>query len=377
MAPPDELHKNLMHVSKRESQQLFRDTYGFSGHDFRIINEGETLMERVRLAAEVLFRRVGIPGVPTHVALSAITSQKIAALATKWDSPYKDTRRIGSTISRAYKHHPQKKSEGVTNMSLLRQEIMQNLDSDFTLNMFNEKKCVLGLDYSRHDQRVGLKTPFPFGVRELFLMGVYRSDGNPYLSSESFILHGQSDDVPFYENVLECMIEDSFNLNVRTRTVERERNVSKKDYSWTDVVLSIGYQGHFEYLRDTVGLFNEEGIFQSLLVEYLTTEDVSPIQANEAYLMGMIAGRANIGQRDERVLLQLNDSSQRVIPEFKRVLDVLGLEIPYYHSDKKPRHFHINQTNLQKLLEYEPSVKITDSQKGLLVNPKHLFLYAA
>jgi len=311
-----------------------------------------------------LFREALEQGKPKHKALAQITSGKIATILDM------ESRNVGTVISKHY-------SRGdlpVTKTSLLRQDIVNYLiDQEFQLNYFNLEKNPNGTIFSYYDQIGGLKLHPLLGIEQMFLVGIYRTDGNPYnFRKNGFKLSGRTGDEQFYQNVLVNLINDTFNLNVKAHIKPRRRKTKTKTYTWNDVYIYVISQGHFAYLKDYIKLFNKEKEFLPFDVEGLGENEDKVQEYYTAYLMGIVAGGGYIGKRGNRYVLKFHDKEQHFIPEIKRVLDKDFFDFSYSNPRKKPRYLYFNQQNLEKMVSFEAPFRITEDQVGLFVNPRHL-----
>lgn len=359
--------REIIQLGKKEALDLFQEEYGITPDDARSIEDLDNF-GRVFYGTAMLLSRALEKGFSKCEAIAQLTNANIAVLATEWTSPEEDTRNVGNIISKHY----QGQNGRNTKSTLLRMEAAKYLlGSGFLLNSHNPLKNPGWTDFSFYDELDGLKLPPLLSFEPFFLMGVYRTDGNPAdFSKNRFKVSGKTGDEELYKECLEGLIEDTFNLRVNTQVVSRERKTDSSVYEWNDVYIEVISQGHFAYLKDYIRLFDESGRFLPLDIEGLASPDEDINNCYTAYLMGMIAGGGHIAKRGTRVVLEFNDQQQNYKPELVRVLNK-GFPFKCNTPERKPRYMSINQKNIEAMAEFTTPFTMYDSQIGLFVNPRH------
>ncbi|MBU1854218.1 MAG: hypothetical protein KKF89_00715, partial [Nanoarchaeota archaeon] len=209
-------------------------------------------------------------------------------------------------------------------------------------------------------------------IEGIFLMGVYRADGNPTnFEKNRFKLSGQTGDEQFYKEIVQELIKKTFNLKEKTIITPRERSINKKKYTWNDVYIEIISQGHFEYLLDYINIFNNKKEFQPLNIECIGETKKKIAEYQTAYLMGMIAAGGNMRTRsNDRLILTMQDTGLHFIPETERMMQEHP-EMTYSRSKTKP-YLHFNQKTIESMVAYDPGFRISEEQLGMFVNPKQI-----
>jgi hypothetical protein len=365
------MRKNLVNYSllvassKRDAMSLLQETYKISGKELKVL-DSMSLLERLYYAGRLLLdnsiRKVHLSA---NEGFAQITFANLAALCTDWDNPNADILKLKDCMVNIYG------SGGETTViSRYRRHIGTDaLGRDFVLNHENIEKNPGSVQYSSTDQTDGLKLPDGLNPRLSFLLGVYRSDGNPSASGKNRLkLSGQSDDGPFYVDCLEKLIGEQFNLLVKSRIVQRNRIDGVKTYSWNDVCLEVISKGHFQFLLD-MGLIDYDGRF--LPLDMGSGLERASLGNSLAYLCGMIAAGGHISAGD-RSIMQFNDHAGNFVPEMMRVIHDCGYPFAFSNPKKKPWHMSFNRRQLVQMSVYRLPFRISEPHLGLFVNPKHI-----
>ena len=356
-------HAALIKSSKDDALDMMAEKYGIERRDIKL-DSLSSIYEKTLRSAEIIIESCLKKGMPTNEAVSQVTYSNIAAIMTEWKNPLKDVRNVGAAISKYY-HRVGNVDE--SNIVLVRERALAKIKGEeVILNHEKYSKNGGNIEFSKADKRNGLKLPPRIGVNQMFLFGVYRSDGiiNRKGTNE-FKLSGKTGDEAFYTATLENMIEESFNLKVKTYMQPK-----KGTNAGNDVSIHITSKGHLEYLNHTVGLIDHDRRFAPLNAEGIGQKKDEIPNYYLSYLMGIIAGGGHIGLEAGIPQLKFKDKRQDYIPEMIRILNIIDTELKPYQSPNNPGYLHFGKKMVRKMIDYSVPFVISPTQKGLFVNPR-------
>lgn len=367
-------HTELRSIkSQEEGLSLLSDTYNVEYdtlktivHDIRSYESFS--LEQYKRAARTLYTLAKQTGMDSSEAYAQVTGANLAVLLTDCHNPDSNIRFVNKKLRKLYTQECQE-TQHISGVSYLRQDLMHEHDPNRNINALETPK-EHPLEFSYQEQTDGFRLPYERSSQLFYLLGVYKADGNVHRPDKyEFYLSGRRDDFPFYQDILEDIIDHEFNITTNTYEIQSV----KKDSITRTPRIDIQSKNHFRYLQEVIDMFDADGSFKNLDFEALCPKERC-YDAQISYLMGLLAGGGNFAQKSSRgnswYVLTCKDKDDTYVSELRSISEQMLSIRPSYTT--RGNEIMFSKKNVYKLREIQPPIKVTIDQEGLFTNPRHI-----
>ncbi len=367
-------HKEIREISSQgEGLTLLADSYEVNTETLkRIVDDIQSYdafsLEQYKEAARALYTLGKHAGMDSSQSYAQVTGANLAVLLTDCNNPDSNIRFVNKKLRNLYTVECQKETH-ISGVSYLRQDIMHEHDPHKKINAL-EIVDQHPLVFSYQEQTDGFRLPYERSSQLFYLLGVYKADGHVHRPEKyEFYLSGRKDDFPFYQDILEDIIDQEFNITVNTYEIIS----TKKDTITRSPRIDIQSKNHFRYLQDIIGIVHADGSLKTLDFGALCSND-QMYDAKVSYMMGLLAGGGHFTKKTSRnnswYVLTCKDKNDDYVSELRSISENILSIRPSYTT--RGNEVMFSKKNIYRLHEMDPSLRVSIDQQGLFTNPRHI-----
>lgn len=346
--------KKLFELKREKRDAYISEVFGFTQDDLLKARQSLKVIDRIKLAAKILYDRLLSSGVPADVHTAQITSTTLTAIIDDGSFSKGRFKQLCTVVNRALqREYESRRRDDVPYIQFLREDL-----GIYKGNLHEAKRVWEKIEVSVGDWLKDLRLPPGMGEVEARLLGILLSKSNIHKDSTNgkvsgIELWGKKWDFDFFRGEVVRLLKRVNNLDVEVISGNQKANGNGFSYNVPAIIFSS--QAMATWLVNHWKMPVDDGEVE---IPMLDSEE-----QRYGLLRGILASRARPYIYDDRTRLQIQSGDQKFIASTKSLAERCGftpeLRMPKYSSP-------------QYELDFSKGEVIEMIRLGLLIHPEHI-----